>query len=108
MDWPYMDWLYLVSAALCFAAGGLFMKYSEGATRIGLSFVFMALFVLGAVAQARAMRRTDMAVVYVAVLGLEAVLALGLSTAVLHERLSWQRLGAVTLIVFGIALLERS
>ena len=84
------------------------MKYSAGATRMGLSLAFIALFVLGALAQARAMRRTDMGVVYIAVLGLEAVLALGLSTLVLNERFSWQRLGAVTLIVLGIALLKRS
>lgn len=97
----------LLLAALCFAAGGVFMKTSSGASRPLPTIAFLLLFVTGAFLQARAMRRLDMGVVYVAVLGLEAVLALGFSVVLLGERLSWFRLLAVILIVSGVALLRR-
>jgi multidrug transporter EmrE-like cation transporter len=102
-----MDWIYLISAALCFAAGGFFMKSSAGATRLNASAAFISLFIIGAVLQARAMKRSDMGVVYIAVLGLEAILALSISAIALHERLSWQRLTAACLIVLGVILLRR-
>jgi len=57
--------------------------------------------------QAVAMKRSDMAVAYVFALGSEAVLALALSVAVLGERASALRIGALLLIVLGIVLLER-
>jgi multidrug transporter EmrE-like cation transporter len=83
------------------------MKSSAGATRLNQSLGFILLFAVGALFQARGMRREDMGSVYIAVLGLEAVLALTLSAVVLHERLSWQRLGAACLILAGIVILRR-
>ena len=102
-----MQLVLLTLAAFCFASGGVFMKSSEGASRPLPTVAFLLLFVAGAVLQARAMRRLDMGVVYVAVLGLEAVLALGFSVLFLGERLSVVRLVAVLLIVVGVALLRR-
>jgi len=83
------------------------MKSSAGASRPLPTIAFLLLFLAGAILQARAMRRLDMAVVYIAVLGLEAVLALGFSVLLLGERVSLFRLVAVILIVAGIALLRR-
>jgi multidrug transporter EmrE-like cation transporter len=102
-----MQLALLSLAALCFAAGGVFMKSSAGASRPLPTIAFLLLFLAGAILQARAMRRLDMAVVYIAVLGLEAVLALGFSVLLLGERVSLFRLVAVILIVAGIALLRR-
>ncbi len=102
-----MNVVYLIFAAFCFALGGLFMKYSAGAARATPTLVFSALFVAGAILQAKAMRRADMGPVYIAVLGLEAVLALLLSVLVLHEHLSWPRLVAVCLIIGGMLMLRR-
>lgn len=84
------------------------MKSSFGATRLAPTVTFCALFLAGAIFQARGMRDADMGVVYIAVLGIEAVLALAAATLILHERLSWTRIAAVTLVVAGIALLRRS
>ncbi len=53
------------------------------------------------------MRWADMGVIYLGVLGLEAVLAYGLSILALHENFSWQRLGAICIILFGVFLLQR-
>jgi multidrug transporter EmrE-like cation transporter len=82
------------------------MKSSAGASRPLPTLAFLLLFVAGALLQARAMRRLDMGAVYVAVLGLEAVLAVGFSVLLLGERLSLFRLIAAILIVFGVALLR--
>jgi multidrug transporter EmrE-like cation transporter len=102
-----MQLALLSLAALCFAAGGVFMKASAGAARPLPTIAFLLLFIAGALLQARAMRQLDMGAVYVAVLGLEAVLALAFSVALLGERLSFFRLVAVVLIVFGVTLLRR-
>jgi multidrug transporter EmrE-like cation transporter len=102
-----MGLLYVILAAFCFALGGLFMKYSVGVTRVVPTVIFAALFVAGAVLQAKAMERTDMGPVYIAVLGLEAVAAILLSVLVLHEHLSFPRFAAVCLIIGGVLLLRR-
>ena len=73
------------------------MKYSVGVTRLVPTVIFVALYVAGALLQAKAMQRTDMGPVYIAVLGLEAVAAILLSVVVLHEHLSLPRLAAVCL-----------
>jgi multidrug transporter EmrE-like cation transporter len=103
-----MDWIYALLAAFLFAAGGFFMKISQGALKSPATAAFLGLFIAGALLQARAMRRADMGAVYVAVLGLEAAFALALSTGILHEHLSWQRIAAAVLIVAGVSLLRLS
>lgn len=103
-----MDWIYALLAAFLFAVGGFFMKLSQGAYKSAATVVFLALFVGGALLQARAMRRADMGAVYIAVLGLEAAFALALSAGILHEHLSWQRITAAVLIVAGVSLLRLS
>jgi small multidrug resistance pump/quaternary ammonium compound-resistance protein SugE len=97
----------LSTAAILFACGGLAMKYSNGMTRAWPTVAFLVLFLGGAACQALAMRTAAMGPVYMFVLGLEAVVAMGLSLAVLGERLTLSRACAVLLIVGGIALLER-
>jgi multidrug transporter EmrE-like cation transporter len=103
-----MDWVYACCAAFLFAVGGFFMKVSLGSLKSPATAGFLALFIAGALLQARAMRRADMGAVYIAVLGLEAAFALALSAGILHERLSWQRITAAALIVVGVSLLRLS
>lgn len=98
----------LVAASILFASGGVFMKYSIGLTRPAPSVALFVLFCAGAACQAIAMKRAEMAVVYVFVLGLEAVLAFLLGVAVLGERASISKGCAIALIVAGIVWLERS
>lgn len=100
--------LLLISASLLFATGGLFMKLSMGLTRLKPSLLVFLFFCAGATCQAVAMKRTDMGVAYVFVLGLEAVAAFAISIFVLHESAAPVRVIAVILIVSGIALLERA
>jgi quaternary ammonium compound-resistance protein SugE len=100
--------LLLIAASILFAVGGLFMKYSHGLTRAAPGIAVFVLFCAGAACQAIAMKRTEMGVAYVFVLGLEAVAAFLLSIAVLGERASISSGCAVALIVAGIVWLERS
>jgi multidrug transporter EmrE-like cation transporter len=100
--------LLLVAASLLFATGGLFMKLSLGLTRITPTVFVFLFFCAGAACQAVAMRRADMGVAYVFVLGLEALAAFLISVFALHESASLTRIMAVLLIVSGMLLLERT
>jgi small multidrug resistance pump/quaternary ammonium compound-resistance protein SugE len=103
-----MALLMLVLAAVAYAVGGLFMKQSEGVSRVLPSVAFLALFAAGATLQAFGMKQADMGVSYVFVLGVEAIVAVVLSALVLHESYSPERIAAITLVVVGIAWLRQS
>jgi multidrug transporter EmrE-like cation transporter len=103
-----MNLVLLIAASALFAGGGLFMKLSDGLTKLLPSIVLFVFFCAGAACQTVAMRRADMGVVYIFVLGLEAVLAMLLSVLVLGERANASRIAAVVLVVAGIALLRRT
>ena len=100
--------LLLIIASLLFATGGLFMKLSLGLTRTIPSILVFLLFCAGAACQTIAMKRADMGVAYVFVLGLEAVAAFLISILALNESAAPARIVAVVLIVAGIVLLERT
>src|SRR3954454_3587779 len=102
-----MQSFLLVTAALLFSLGGLAMKASAGLTRMAPSAAVFVLFCAGAACQALGMRRTEMGVAYILVLGLEPVAAFALSSLILGERVTISKVGALVLIVGGIALLER-
>lgn len=103
-----MQLFQLILAGACFATGGLFMKLSNGLTRLTPTATFVLLFVIGALLQALAMRRADLGVAYIAVLGFEAALTAVFSIAVFHEHWSAGRILAVTIIIIGVALLRRT
>ncbi|MCY1077344.1 DMT family transporter [Archangium lansingense] len=98
--------MLLFFSSVCFAGGGIFMKLSEGVSRLLPTLAFLALFVIGAVVLAVAMRRGELGVMYIAVLGLEAALTLVFSVAFFHESFSVTRILAVVLILVGVALLR--
>ena len=97
----------MIAAALAFAVGGLFMKYSAGMTKWQPSAAFFILFCAGAAFQALAMKKAGMGVVYLFVLGLESIVAFLISVLILRESASAARIVAVALIATGIALLHR-
>lgn len=97
----------LVTAAICFACGGLTMKFADGVAKPGPAAAFLALFLTGAVLQSLALRKADLGVAYIAVLGLEAVLTFAFSIWLLNESASVTRILAVILILSGVVLLRR-
>lgn len=101
------DILLLTGAALAFASGGVAMKFSVGLTRPWPSVLVFGLFCAGAGMQSLAMRSSEMGTTYLAVLGLEAVLAFGLGIWVFSESVTTARVAAVVLILSGILLLKR-
>jgi small multidrug resistance pump/quaternary ammonium compound-resistance protein SugE len=98
--------VWVLAAALCFTAGGVSMKASAGMTRAAPTVLFLVLFAVGAVLQARALRDAELGVAYLVVLGLEAVLAAVLGALVFAERLSPTRCLGVLTVVLGIVLLH--
>ena len=103
-----MTLLLLLLASALYAVGGLFMKLSRGMSEVGPTVGFLSLFVGGAMVQALAMRRTDLGVSYVFVLGVEALLATALSAVYLQERYPPSRIAAIALVLIGILWLRRS
>jgi small multidrug resistance pump/quaternary ammonium compound-resistance protein SugE len=98
----------LALAAVSYAVGGLFMKASDGVTRLWPTAGFVALFIAGALLQARGMRDTELSAGYVVVLGLEAVVAVLIGALYLHEALPLPRIAAIALVVAGVAWLRLS
>jgi multidrug transporter EmrE-like cation transporter len=64
------------------------------------------LFVAGAALQALAMKREDLAVTYLVVVGLEAILAFLFGVLVFSESYTPVRIAAVSLIALGIVSLR--
>jgi multidrug transporter EmrE-like cation transporter len=95
-------------AALCFVAGGAFMKLSSGFERPMPGVAALVLFLGGAVAQTMAMKHGEMGVAYVFILGLEAVLAFAIGALLFREHVSAAKLLGVALIIGGFALLHAS
>jgi small multidrug resistance pump/quaternary ammonium compound-resistance protein SugE len=100
--------LQLVAASVAYAVGGLCMKLSDGLSRTLPTGALFTLFAIGATMQTLGMRRTDLGVAYILVLGMEAVAAFGLSVWVVGESCSIWRLSAVAVIVAGIAWLRQT
>jgi multidrug transporter EmrE-like cation transporter len=98
--------LWVTAAAITFTLGGVCMKSSAGMTRPLPTVLLYLLFTAGATFQALALRRADLGVAYLFVLGLEAVLAFVLGALFFAEAVSpWKLLG-VAAIVAGVVLLH--
>lgn len=82
------------------------MKYADGVQDRTFAAAYVALFGVGAVLQAQAMRGAELGVTYILVLGLEAVLAFTLGVTLFGESATPRKVAAVTLTVIGIALLR--
>jgi multidrug transporter EmrE-like cation transporter len=101
-----MNTILIFLAATAFAFGGIAMKYAEGLSRLLPSLVAMALFVLGAGIQTVAMKQQQMSVTYIAVLGLEALLAFGFGVIFFKEGYALTKLAGAALVVVGVAFLR--
>jgi multidrug transporter EmrE-like cation transporter len=77
----------VMAAALFFTVGGIFMKLSEGLTKFWPTVIVFALFVIGAALQTLAMKREDLAVTYLWVVGLESILAFAFGVLLFQREL---------------------
>lgn len=97
--------LYSLAAAL-YVAGGAFMKYSQGLTRLLPTLALVVFFSAGALVQAWTMRQEALGPSYVVVLGLEALLAVVAGSVMFGEELTVRTLSGVALVVLGIVVLR--
>jgi multidrug transporter EmrE-like cation transporter len=100
-------WLYL-SAAICYSLGGAAMKASGGLHWSRATALVYVCFIAGATIQTISLRRGELGSAYVAVLGLEAVVALGLGLVFFSETMSATKALAIAMVVSGVYLLNRS
>jgi small multidrug resistance pump len=96
----------VILAALFFTVGGVFMKLSEGLTKFWPTVIVFALFLIGAALQTLAMKREDLAVTYLWVVGLESILAFVFGVLVFSESCTPVRIAGVLLITGGIVSLR--
>jgi multidrug transporter EmrE-like cation transporter len=93
-------------AAGAYTVGGVFMRKADGFSQVLPSVMVFACFGGGAALQTLAMRRSEVSINYILVLGLEAALALLLGVAWLGESLAPVKLAGLALILSGVAALR--
>jgi len=98
--------LFSLLAASAYAVGGVFMRKAEAFTHALPTALVFICFGVGAALQTLGMRRSELTVNYILVLGFEAALALLLGVAWLGESVSLLRLAGIALIVAGVVSLR--
>ncbi len=101
-----MYFLMTFGAAISFAVGGIFMKISEGGTRVIPSLIVYGCFLAGASLQTSATQATGLSVTYMFVLGLEAILSFSFGVFVFGEGHSHAKILGLAAVVAGIVLLH--
>jgi len=94
---------YVVAASIAFAVGGALMKLAAGATTVLPTVGVAVLFVAGGLLLGEAVRVQGLSVAYIAGLGIEAVMSVGIGRYVFNERLSIPQAVGLLLIAAGIA-----
>ena len=92
----------VMAAALFFTVGGIFMKLSEGLTKFWPTVIVLD----GAALQTLAMKREDLAVTYLWVLGIESILAFAFGVLLFSESCTPARIAGVVLIAGGLISLR--
>ena len=82
------------------------MKHSDGLTKLAPTLIVFVCFIVGAAFNILLMKREDLGVAYVFVLGLEAVLAFLLGIVIFKEPVLLPRVIGVVLIVAGILCMK--
>jgi multidrug transporter EmrE-like cation transporter len=101
-----MNLLLSVLAAGSYTVGGLFMRKAEGFSHALPTAMVFVCFCAGATLQTLAMRRSELSINYILVLGLEAGLAVLLGVTWLGEAPSPLKLAGLALILAGVLSLR--
>jgi multidrug transporter EmrE-like cation transporter len=97
---------FVVVASLAFGVGGGLMKLSAGPHGAWPVIGAAALFVVGALLLTRAVRTEGLSVAYMAGLGIEGLVSVGIGRYVFAERLTPPQAIGLGLIAIGIASLR--
>lgn len=95
-----------ISAALCFAIGGIFIQLSEGFSKLIPSLLVYICFAIGASLQIYATNNSSAGITYILVLGLEAILVFFISNFMFKEPYSLVKMLGITLVVVGVIFLR--
>ena len=95
-----------ILAALAYTVGGVFMKKADGLNRLTPALLVFLFFCAGAAVQTVVMRKAELGVTYLFVLGLESVLAVAFGALFFQEGCSWWKLSGIALIVAGMIFLH--
>jgi small multidrug resistance pump len=96
----------LLIASGAFAIGGALMKPSDGFTRVLPSVGVVLCFFAGAVFLTLAVQTGTLSGTYVAGLGLEALVSIGVGVLVLGERMTVVQLTGMVLMLAGLVLVH--
>jgi multidrug transporter EmrE-like cation transporter len=97
----------MVSAALAFTIGGIFMKLSQGLSQPMPTLAMLGLFAIGAALLTLSIdARGELGPAYLVVLGLEAVLAFAFGAMLFGEQANGARVLGLALLVVGMILIE--
>lgn len=98
--------LLAIGASVFFVTGSMFMKPSEGLTRLWPSVAVFAAFAAGLVLDIVLVRLGDgVGTAFFLVIGLESVMAVALASMLYGERLTLSRCAAMALVLMGVLLL---
>lgn len=98
--------LMVLSSAICFTVGGVFMKLSQGLSQPIPSLLVYVFFIAGASIQTIAMRKASLGVTYIVVLCLESVLAFLFGVLVFQENYSYTNFVGLSFIIAGMSFLH--
>jgi small multidrug resistance pump/quaternary ammonium compound-resistance protein SugE len=98
--------LMVLSSAICFTVGGVFMKLSQGLSQPIPSLLVYLFFIVGASIQTIAMRKAALAVTCIVVLCLESVLAFLFGVLLFQERYSYTNFVGLSFIIAGMSFLH--
>ena len=97
-------WCSLSAAA--YVCSTLGMKYWDALPRSLMGSLIVACLLLAVYFEILALRRADMAMTIVLIIGLEAVLALALGGLALGEAYSATKLAGVALVIAGVTVIQ--
>ncbi|MET0908825.1 MAG: SMR family transporter [Ilumatobacteraceae bacterium] len=96
----------VIAASVSFGVGGVFMKASEGFSRLLPSVFLLVMFVVGAVFLTLAVRSMGLSAAYVLGLGIEVLVSVGHGRYLYDEHLSPPQVLGALLIVAGVATIR--
>jgi quaternary ammonium compound-resistance protein SugE len=96
-----------LTAALAYAAGANFMKYSDGLRRVVPALLLYTCFAVGATLQAFALQHQEVGVSNTIVLGVEAIAAVALSAIFFREAVTFSKVIAIGLVSLGIYVIRK-
>lgn len=96
----------IVGGSLAFSIGAVFMKPSQGLTRMYPTMVVVLSFLVGAVFLTRAVMKATTTTTVIISLGIEAALTLGMCALFLGDRLSARQALGVVLVLAGVVMIR--